>query len=74
MKSFCYKKKKSLIQLRREDKRRNNREQPKATVIVTENISVPESTKVSDVYKIDGVECPQCALRFKSDKGLRIHI
>ena len=41
---------------------------------MTENIYVHESTKVSDIEETEGVECPQCALRFKSYKNLRIHI
>ena len=49
VKSSCYRKKKSPSQVRREAKRKNDREQPKTTERVTENISVHESTKVSDM-------------------------
>ena len=69
--SFSVLKKKSPGQLRREAKRKNDREQPEANVRVTENIFVHESTKVSDIDETEDAECQQCALRFKSDKSFK---
>ena len=63
--SSCEKKKKSPSQLRREKKRKEERKNKEEdTVKVSENLD-PESPTF---------KCDHCEAKFKSEKGLRIHV
>ena len=67
------KKKKSPSQLRRESKRRIEREQAKVTETVTEEANIHHPDEVSQLEETVGFKCTECAQTFKSEKGLNIH-
>lgn len=65
VKSSCTRKKKSPSQLRREQKRRDNRKAAQSG-----NATVEVAVKaLSDSFK-----CEQCEMKFNSEKGLKIHV
>ena len=67
-------KKKSPGQLRREAKRKSERDKAKVAEIVTENAEALPSKEVSDAEETEQVKCKHCDQTFKSEKGLTIHI
>ena len=66
-KSSCMAKKKSLSQVRREMRRRNERESKKSEVTV--NVTEHCNPETPEVYS-----CNHCEVNFKTEKGLKIHI
>ena len=75
--SLIKKKKKSPSQMRREAKRKLEREQKdhlEDTVKVTDDSYKSKDEEVSDIEEAKLFKCTECELCFKTDKGLKIHI
>ena len=75
--SVLKKKKKPTSQIRREAKRkleRQQKEKSEITAEVSEDSSKSKCEEVSDNEEAKLFKCPECELSFKTEKGMKIHI